>query len=244
MPANGDGAAAARSPSIASAADHGLRIDRDEGARALAGRVVDAGEARVDQRAGAGSAGGEIVGQCIEGRCLDMRVLARSGLPLSYGAPRRADQSCKALVRASKLCGMAVARAGIRAMRRYGWTVDAGWSMSPSRPQHQGHAAQSPGGNDRYGRASARATETDTGNPAFLGWHRAPANCGCSAATPAPTCTSRRARSVRPVARARSIFKASGKGTLYSYVINHRPAPGLHRRPTPSPWWNWRKARG
>src|SRR5258708_34968971 len=27
------------------------------------------------------------------------------------------------------------------------------------------------GGDDRYGGASARATETDTGNPAFLGWH-------------------------------------------------------------------------
>src|SRR6266404_9994525 len=27
------------------------------------------------------------------------------------------------------------------------------------------------GGDERYGRASARATETDTGNPAFLGWH-------------------------------------------------------------------------
>src|SRR6266853_3222437 len=27
------------------------------------------------------------------------------------------------------------------------------------------------GGNDRHGRASARATEADTGNPAFLGWH-------------------------------------------------------------------------
>ena len=41
--------------------------------------------------------------------------------------------------------------------------------------------------------------------------------------------TSRRGRSVLPAPRARSrVFKASGKGKLYSYVINHRPAaPGF-----------------
>ena len=46
---------------------------------------------------------------------------------------------------------------------------------------------------------------------------------------PAPTSISRRARSAHPAPRARSrVFKASGKGTLYSYVINHRPAaPGF-----------------
>lgn len=27
--------------------------------------------------------------------------------------------------------------------------------------------------------------------------------------------------------RAVEVFKASGKGTLYSYIINHRPAPGF-----------------
>ena len=56
-----------------------------------------------------------------------------------------------------------------------------------------------------------------------------PASCACSAATPAPTSIFRRARSVPSCAsRKVSIFKASGKGTLYSYVINHRPAaPGF-----------------
>ncbi len=84
------------------------------------------------------------------------------------------------------------------------------------------------GGNCRYGRARARETETDTGNPAFLGWHRGGRIAAAalrrlrqrlfSAAPVLPSCASRKV----------SIFKASGKGTLYSYVINHRPAaPGF-----------------
>ena len=54
---------------------------------------------------------------------------------------------------------------------------------------------------------------------------------------PRPFCPSCASRKV-------SIFKASGKGTLYSYVINHRPQRPASRRLTPSPWWNWTKARG
>ena len=54
---------------------------------------------------------------------------------------------------------------------------------------------------------------------------------------PRPFCPSCASRKV-------SIFKASGKGTLYSYVINHRPAAPVSRRLTPLPWSNWRKARG
>jgi uncharacterized OB-fold protein len=55
---------------------------------------------------------------------------------------------------------------------------------------------------------------------------RRPANCGCSAATPAPTSISRHARSAR-ASRKVSVFKATGKGKLYSYVIHHRPVPGF-----------------
>ena len=40
-----------------------------------------------------------------------------------------------------------------------------------------------------------------------------------------------------------NIFKASGKATLYSYVINHRPAAPGSRRPTPSLSSNSRRAR-
>ena len=55
-----------------------------------------------------------------------------------------------------------------------------------------------------------------------------PASCACSAAAPAATPTSRRARSARSAPRARSrCVKASGKAELYSYVIHHRPAPGF-----------------
>src|SRR5215831_5011537 len=46
-----------------------------------------------------------------------------------------------------------------------GWTVDGHWSNVASRFQ------RSPGGKKQHGRARARETKTDTGNPAFLGWH-------------------------------------------------------------------------
>ena len=41
-------------------------------------------------------------------------------------------------------------------------------------------------------------------------------------------------------------FTASGRATLYSYVINHRPAPGFEddTGPTPSPWSSWPRGRG
>ena len=48
-----------------------------------------------------------------------------------------------------------------------------------------------------------------------------------------PACASRKV----------SVFKASGKGKLYSYVINHRPPRRASRRLTPLPWWNSTKAR-
>ena len=60
------------------------------------------------------------------------------------------------------------------------------------------------------------------------GTARARGSCACSAATIAATPISRRARSARSAARRKvSIVKASGKATLYSYVISHRPAPGF-----------------
>src|SRR6267143_1924218 len=41
-----------------------------------------------------------------------------------------------------------------------------------------------------------------------------------------------------------SIFKASGKATLYSYVINHRPAAPGFTPPYAIRWYNWKKVRG
>jgi hypothetical protein len=43
--------------------------------------------------------------------------------------------------------------------------------MSHQDRNKRGTRPDPPGGSDRYGRSCARATETDTGNPAFLGWH-------------------------------------------------------------------------
>jgi uncharacterized protein len=89
------------------------------------------------------------------------------------------------------------------------------------------HGPILPGGNDRHGRASARQTETDPGNPAFLGRHT---SRRIAAATlrrlrhvyfpPRPFCPACGCRKV-------SIFKARGGAKLYSYVIHHRPVPGF-----------------
>src|SRR5258705_8961801 len=85
------------------------------------------------------------------------------------------------------------ARTGIRAMQQVGWTVDAPWSNVASRPQQRAPRPDLSGGTGRYGRANARATETDTGNPAFLGRHAgrraAPAALRClrQCLFPAPT---------------------------------------------------------
>ena len=51
--------------------DRGFLVDVDEGARALAGRVGDFGEALLDQLAGTGAAALEIVGKC--GKCRMIR---------------------------------------------------------------------------------------------------------------------------------------------------------------------------
>ena len=81
----------------------------------------------------------------------------------------------------------------------------------------------SQGAAERKGRAGP-----DPGHPALLG-----RGGGGRAAHPAlPRLrrgrTSTRARSARPAARTSvEWFTASGDATLYSYVINHRPAPGF-----------------
>src|SRR5260370_19550874 len=57
-------------------------------------------------------------------------------------------------------------------MQEVGWTVDADQSNVASRSEQACWNGPAPeGGIHRYGRSCARATETDTGNPAFLGWH-------------------------------------------------------------------------
>src|ERR1700694_1106348 len=56
------------------------------------------------------------------------------------------------------------------AMQRLRWTVDGEWSNVASR-QQQGPNGPPRGRKDGYGRASARQTKTDAGNPALLGRH-------------------------------------------------------------------------
>jgi hypothetical protein len=53
------------------------------------------------------------------------------------------------------------------------------------------------------------------------------ANCACSAATPAPTSISRRARSARLRLAQGQRVQGQRQGKLYSYVIHHRPVPGF-----------------
>ena len=88
-------------------------------------------------------------------------------------------------------------------------------------------ARSAKGGIRDHGRASARETETDAGDPAFLGRHQAGElrlqRCDACANVyfpPRPFCPACASRKV-------SMFKASGKGKLYSYVIHHRPVPGF-----------------
>ncbi len=63
-------------------------------------------------------------------------------------------------------------------------------------------------------------------------------DCGRPYFYPRPVCPACGSQNVR-------WFTASGRATLYSYVINHRPAPASRtRRRTPSPSSNWRRDRG
>src|ERR1700761_2479058 len=83
-------------------------------------------------------------------------------------------------------------------------------------------------GRNKNGRARARQTKADAGDPHFWAGTKAGElrlqRCDACANVyfpPRPFCPKCASRKV-------SVFKASGKGKLYSYVINHRPAaPGF-----------------
>src|SRR6202790_2839922 len=88
--------------------------------------------------------------------------LLRRCAPRNDGTLARERAGIQAYKRSDCAC------TGIRAMQQVGWTVDAPWSNVASRPQQRAPRPDLSGGSDRYGRANARATETDAGNPAFL----------------------------------------------------------------------------
>src|ERR1700712_1889615 len=106
-----------------------------------------------------------------------------------------------------------------------GWTVDAGQSNVPS--------TSGPSGPDRQGEtgimaepARARPKPTpetqhfwDGTQVGELRLQRCDA-CANVYFPPRPFCPACASRKV-------SVFKASGKGKLYSYVIHHRPVPGF-----------------
>jgi uncharacterized OB-fold protein len=113
-------------------------------------------------------------------------------------------------------------------MQRYRWTVDHGWSNVASRLQQAGDSPIPKGGiADMAEPARAKPKPTpetqhfwDGTAAGELRLQRCDA-CANVYFPPRPFCPSCASRKV-------SIFKASGKGTLYSYVINHRPAaPGF-----------------
>ena len=80
------------------------------------------------------------------------------------------------------------------------WPVDAGVSMS----HQERNNASRPGREYRPWPSRSARDRNRRRKPSISGMARRPANCACSAATPAPTSISRRARSARPAPRARS----------------------------------------
>ena len=114
------------------------------------------------------------------------------------------------------------------AMQEVGWTVDLRWSNVASRSQQAGHAAQlQEEMTDMAEPTRARPKPTpetqhfwDGTQAGELRLQRCDA-CANVYFPPRPFCPACASRKV-------SIFKASGKAMLYSYVINHRPAaPGF-----------------
>jgi len=108
-----------------------------------------------------------------------------------------------------------------------GWTVDGGRGNVASRSEQAGHAARTKGGLADMAEA-ARAKPKPTPETQHF-WDGTQAGelrlqrCDACASVyfpPRPFCPSCASRKV-------SVFKASGKGKLYSYVIHHRPAPGF-----------------
>jgi len=120
------------------------------------------------------------------------------------------------------------ARAGIRAMRQDRWTVDGGWSNVASRSQQAGHAARSLRRRKWQMAEPARARPKPTPETQHF-WDGTKAGelrlqrcdaCANAYFPPRPFCPACASRKV-------SVFKASGKAKLYSYVIHHRPVPGF-----------------
>ncbi len=119
--------------------------------------------------------------------------------------------------------------AGIRTMQQVGWTVDAPWSIVASRSQQRAPRPDPPGEEmaDMAEPTRARPKPTpetqhfwDGTQAGELRLQRCDA-CANIYFPPRPFCPACASRKV-------SMFKASGKATLYSYVINHRPAaPGF-----------------
>jgi uncharacterized protein len=113
------------------------------------------------------------------------------------------------------------------ACAKVGWTVDAGWSNVASRLQQAGHAARSREKiTDMAEPARAKPKPTpetqhfwDGTQAGELRLQRCDA-CANVYFPPRPFCPACASRKV-------SIFKASGKAKLYSYVIHHRPVPGF-----------------
>ena len=81
---------------------------------------------------------------------------------------------------------------------------------------------------ERAGRGIRAPADEEPGHRVLLGRHRRPASCGSSAATPAARCASRPARPARTCgALDRGHVVASGRGTVFSYVVHrHPPVPG------------------
>jgi uncharacterized OB-fold protein len=112
-----------------------------------------------------------------------------------------------------------------------GWTVDDGRSNVASRSEQAGHprhkAARTKGGPAEMAEAT-RAKPKPTPETQHF-WDGTQAGelrlqrcdaCANVYFPPRPFCPSCASRKV-------SVFKASGKGKLYSYIIHHRPAPGF-----------------
>src|ERR1700722_4139110 len=112
-------------------------------------------------------------------------------------------------------------------MHRASWTVDAGQSNVASRSKQAGRNRPAQGGTGimaEPARARPKSTpETqhfwDGTKAGELRLQRCDA-CANAYFTPRPFCPACGSRKV-------SIFKASGKATLYSYVIHHRPVAGF-----------------
>jgi uncharacterized OB-fold protein len=116
-------------------------------------------------------------------------------------------------------------------MLSHGWTVDAGRSNVASRLEQTGKGSnQEPrtkgGFADMAEAARAKPKPTpetqhfwDGTQAGELRLQRCDA-CANVYFPPRPFCPSCASRKV-------SVFKASGKGKLYSYIIHHRPTPGF-----------------